>query len=274
MKLQIISRRITKLRVPFVLQTIKSTIFNMHFHAKPTDRNHENANDSTAQLEIVVAHYREDLLWLTPAADLVTVYSKGGPGFSERCLASFARLISPPNIGRESHSYLYHIVKNYNHLADITLFTQGQVSDHVGRDVTITEMLNACRKRPSERLVVYTKHGLKLFDAWSGIPRVKKWKEEKQCGLMRAANHTPSEFWKWVFGMDHPAAIAFGWGAIFAVSREAIHQRPREFYQRILTYFEEINHVNPEEGHYMERFWLSLLVTDGIGVSVVPEPLN
>ena len=234
----------------------------------------ENATEpvSQPQCEIVVAHYDEDLLWLTPAADIVTVYSKGKPDFSVKPPpTSFARHITLPNIGRESHTYLYHIVNNYNHLADITLFTQGQVSDHVGTDLSITDMLhNARRRLPSERFIVYTKYELKLFDAWSRIPHVKKWKAELQSGGMRPAKDTPRGFWKWVFGMEAPSVVTFGWGAIFAVSGEAVQQRPREFYERILRVFESINHVNPEEGHYMERFWLNVFVPDSAPVSVIP----
>ena len=227
-----------------------------------------NASDtvSRSQLEIVVAHYQEDLLWLTPEADKVTVYSKGGPDFQA---ASFARHIALPNIGRESHTYLYHIVNNYNQLADITLFTQGQVADHVGLGVDITQMLKFCREHPSEPFIAYTKHGLQNFGSWSGILHVKKWKAEKESGVMRTASDTPSTFWKWVFGTDPPNGIMCIWGAIFAVHREAIQQREREFYERILKFFESINHVNPEEGHYVERFWPSIFVPNVVSVPVM-----
>jgi len=241
----------------------------MYFDQKISDVTHDNTSElgNRSQFEIVVAHYHEDLLWLTPAADISTVYSKGRLDFS----LPFARHMTLPNIGRESHTYLYHIVNNYNRLADITLFTQGQVTDHVGPDLTITEMLDACRNLPSERFIAYTKHGLKLFNAWSGIPHVRKWKEEQESGAMHPAIDTPRTFWKWVFGVDPPSVITFSWGAIFAVAREAVQQRPREFYQRILSFFESINHVNPEEGHYMERFWLNVFVPNSVSVSVIPK---
>ena len=31
-----------------------------------------------------------------------------------------------PNVGRESHTYLYHIVENYDNMADWTVFTQSE----------------------------------------------------------------------------------------------------------------------------------------------------
>ena len=49
---------------------------------------------------------------------------------------------------------------------------------------------------------------------------------------------------------------------LFAVRREVLQQHPRGFYERLLHRFEQINHSNPEEAHFMERFWLALLHVD------------
>merc|ERR1719382_1232101 len=72
-------------------------------------------------VDVVVAHYNEDLTWLDQyrSPDVrFRVYSKGGAaqqGVSELL----------PNVGRESQSYLHHIIKNYDRLAPWTVFTQG-----------------------------------------------------------------------------------------------------------------------------------------------------
>ncbi|KPI43718.1 uncharacterized protein AB675_6302 [Cyphellophora attinorum] len=52
-----------------------------------------------------------------------------------------------------------------------------------------------------------------------------------------------------------PQEVRFVQGACFAVTREAIHRRPHEWWERMLKWFKELNEMNPEEGHYMERFW-------------------
>ena len=39
------------------------------------------------------------------------------------------KIISLPNLGRESHTWLYHIVNNYHELDDINIFLQGKVDD-------------------------------------------------------------------------------------------------------------------------------------------------
>merc|ERR1719330_1936521 len=72
-------------------------------------------------VEIVVAHYDEDLSWLDQhrgSGVKVSVYSKG-------LVAPEAGAHMLSNVGRESHAYLHHIVTNWKSLADWTIFTRG-----------------------------------------------------------------------------------------------------------------------------------------------------
>ena len=73
-----------------------------------------------ADVELVVAHYREDLSWSDPFAQIRTVYSKAN--------ASPSPHVHPlRNVGREQHSFLTHIVDRYDSLADRTIFMHGQL---------------------------------------------------------------------------------------------------------------------------------------------------
>ncbi len=76
-------------------------------------------------LELVVAHYHEDLRWLrrVPAVFQKTIYSKAEPPPLQPHLPL-------PNVGREAHTYLHHIVSRYDSLADYTVFCQGKPFDH------------------------------------------------------------------------------------------------------------------------------------------------
>ena len=79
--------------------------------------------------EIVVAHYNEDLRWLVPYADHCHVYHKGGNNWEWP--VEFKQWDTLPNVGRESHTYLHHIITNYHCLANVTLFVQGEVKNHI-----------------------------------------------------------------------------------------------------------------------------------------------
>jgi hypothetical protein len=67
-------------------------------------------------LEIVLAQYDEDIAWSDAYSHVRTVYCKKSDAV-QGC-------IPLDNVGREGHTYLYHIVKNYDKLAEWTVFSQ------------------------------------------------------------------------------------------------------------------------------------------------------
>jgi len=75
---------------------------------------------SKSQVEIVLAHHHESVAWSDPYKHIRTIYCKGKK--KDRP----AGCIHLPNVGREGHTYLHHIVKNYDRLAEWTVFTQAQ----------------------------------------------------------------------------------------------------------------------------------------------------
>ena len=91
--------------------------------------------------EIVVARYNENLDWLKKikkSKDIkITVYNKGLPDIS-------IDAINLPNTGRESGTYLYHIINNYDKLADQTIFCQG---DPIFHAPDLIELINKYRTK-------------------------------------------------------------------------------------------------------------------------------
>lgn len=73
-------------------------------------------------IEIVIARYDEDVGWSDMYAPLLTIYNKGKVILTGD---KHAEVVPLPNIGRETHTYLTHIVKNYDRLALVTVFSQG-----------------------------------------------------------------------------------------------------------------------------------------------------
>jgi len=75
--------------------------------------------------EIVIARYNENIDWIKKLdKDIkISIYNKG----LKNITYPFIQL---PNIGRESHTYLYHIINNYNSLEDLTIFCQGDSIFH------------------------------------------------------------------------------------------------------------------------------------------------
>jgi glycosyltransferase involved in cell wall biosynthesis len=83
-----------------------------------------NNRTNLPKREIVVARYKENLNWIDQIpAESVTVYNKGPVrcNYEDRIL---------PNWGRETSTYLFHIIENWNSLTDQTLFLQGNPLEH------------------------------------------------------------------------------------------------------------------------------------------------
>lgn len=75
-------------------------------------------------VELVIARYNEDISWLSKVKNMkITIYNKGEDNINKSS-------IKLPNIGRESHTYLTHIIDNYDNLSDITIFSQGDPFFH------------------------------------------------------------------------------------------------------------------------------------------------
>ena len=72
-------------------------------------------------IQVVVATYGEDLEW---------VDGLGIPAFIYDATGQRAGLIPVPNAAREAGQWLHHIVTHYHHLADWTIFLQGDPFAH------------------------------------------------------------------------------------------------------------------------------------------------
>ena len=81
--------------------------------------------------EIIIARYNEDLSWLKkiPKDIKITIYNKGLDDIEQMKTLNYD-IIKLPNVGRESHTYLYHIINNYDNLAHKTIFCQGDSIFH------------------------------------------------------------------------------------------------------------------------------------------------
>lgn len=91
---------------------------NAYKACKMNDENFSKAQKfNKKNCEIVMARYNEDISWAYDYKHLLTVYNKGHDNLD---ISS----IKLDNVGRESHTFLYHIVKNYNNLSDTTVFSK------------------------------------------------------------------------------------------------------------------------------------------------------
>lgn len=184
---------------------------------------------TTSNVCIVVARYGENVEW-TKQFPNVIIYNKGNAlndGYNEIALS---------NVGREGHTYYKHICDNYDNLADYTVFLQGNPFDHSPNIVSnltnyvVANDLNLDFDYLSETLVECNltgcvhHHGLPLIETYEKIFNERK------------------EFMEFKFGA----------GAQFIVSKQTILNKPKSFYDDIVSMLQ--NAVDPIEGYVIERF--------------------
>ncbi len=197
-------------------------------------------------LELVVAHYYENLNWLrrVPTAIHKTVYAKAD---SQPPIAH-----SPlPNVGREAHTYLHHLVARYDSLADYTIFCQGKPFDHA-YDFHHSLRAFAAGNLP-ENSFQWLGHIIdtdtpdgQLFREWS--------KNDTGEGLDLAGFH------RQLFEVNGPQEYPFYLGAQFIVSQKLVHRQPLSFYQKAL----KISLDYPNAAHCYERMWDRIFGVEGI----------
>lgn len=197
-------------------------------------------------LSLVVARYEEELNWLRriPQNIQVSIYNKGHSTLSRASAAL-------PNVGREAHTYLYHIVHQYDMLSDYTFFCQGKPFDHAyDFHHTLRRWATENFERPLFEWLGHiidtdTTDGL-LFQTWS--------KNEDKRRLYLA------NFYEQLLGSTSPVLFPFVLGGQFVVARELVHQKPRWFYEQAL----QLSQTFPDAAHCFERTWDALFGVEGI----------
>lgn len=200
-------------------------------------------------MALVVARYNEDIDWVK---DFPTkyIYNKGDMNTISDELKQ--NTINLPNVGRESHTYLYHIIHNYDVLDDITIFTQGTYNDHY--EVSLDTFRDTF-----SNIDAYSKNYIDST-CWGGYKRhynfsIKAWR-----GELKNKDRQYGPWFETVFNQPFNNTTSVYKAGIFSVSKATILKRPKSFYEKLLKEVDYDN--NPIEGHFMERSWLEVFCID------------
>ena len=204
---------------------------------------------SRSSLQLVVAHYREDLRWLrrVPRAFQVVVYDKDPESLSPHGILR-------ANEGREAGTYLHHIVEHYESLAEITVFCQGKPFDHAyDFHATLRDLASGSSgvgpmgfRWLGHIVDTDDAEGSRLFATWSKNPA--------GAGLDLKGFHLA------LLGTPGPENYTFYLGGQFAVSAERVRTRPRDFYRRAL----DLVLGYAEAAHAFERSWDRVFGVEGV----------
>ena len=214
-------------------------------------------------IEIVVSRYNETLEWLNEEPFNrypVVIYNKG-PNDDFIKSNRIKKIIPLDNIGRESHTYLYHIINNYDNLSDITNFLPGSTSIDYKKTKAINVISNISDKTTnifacSKEDVYETNKDFVVDNYLSTNDENKKMNTDSK---IQVSDIRPFGKWYRTFFSDQKTDC-ISYNGIFAVSKTNVLNRPISFYESLLN---EVNkHHNPETGHYIERSWVAIFSSD------------
>jgi hypothetical protein len=154
---------------------------------------------------------------------------------------------------------LYHIIENYDNLADVTIFIPGSC---MMNDEKSQKTVATCRYAESTMNSVFI--GYQMQDVKEDLYSFSLNEYVTSAPENRSANPESSikrcsirPFGKWytaVFGDLKTTLVDYK--SIFAVSRDHIRQHPKEYYHTLIKFVND--DVSPECGHYMERSWVAV----------------
>ena len=213
-----------------------------------------NHGRTTARaFELVIAQDVSPCEWSRPYAHRRTVYHKG----PQTALGA----ITLPNVGGDAHTFLTHIVRNYDDLAEVTIFVSSRDERH--QPFTTDHFI-----RDDCDFVATTLHAANMTDP----------KNVTTDGRLKTP-HTLSK------GPLYPASLSFGeWfdrgvafgmheqlrfktmshlflmceSGTFSVKRSSIVDKPKSYYQSLLNWVS--SHQNSEWANYIEHAWIYIFI--------------
>ena len=220
---------------------------------------HFNADDTNRNVEVIIARYNEDLKWTLEAPFnqyKYIVYNKGDNENFEK--TNVKNIITLPNVGKCDHTYLYHIINNYNNLADIIVFLPGSVDLKYKRNIAV-KLLKEINIRNNAIFISLNEYDIKKLNYNFKMSHYKT-KHSKNSSKnseteLKKSNIRPFGLWfENMFGdLQINCLIYYG---IFSIDKNDILQHPITRYEVLIKDLSE--HSNPEVGHYFERSWCAV----------------
>uniref|UniRef100_A0A6C0EF39 Uncharacterized protein n=1 Tax=viral metagenome TaxID=1070528 RepID=A0A6C0EF39_9ZZZZ len=211
--------------------------------------------------EIVISRYNENLQWIKNEPfnkHPVIVYNKGINNNYVNT-SNIIKTVNLPNVGRESHTYLYHIINNYHNLADVTIFLPGS-SDLINKYDRVKKMVEKVEQTNNtvlscvyDPLILKNQYNFTIDEYFSSHVDNK---HINQNGIIKKSSIRPYGKWFEKTFVNGEKNEYVSYCGIISISKKNILQKPKKYYEKLLNELD--THHNPEVGHYLERSWYSI----------------
>ena len=212
---------------------------------------------------MVIACYYGDIEWSRPYNNIVTIYNKGDQ-------EHYKSSIKLENVGREGHTFLHHIVENYDNLSNKTIFLKETISN---KSLNL-KYLSFCNSKITN-IIDFINYSMQDNEQYMYFPFLNLSCDNFQpiSNFLNNGNYI-NHFGKWDVKRANISGSFIEWftncvcenimhyknnfiqtnHGIMTIEKCAILRKEKSYYEKILH---TVKHVNdPEEGHYLERSWI------------------
>lgn len=177
---------------------------------------------------MVICRFHEDVSWLSDVKGYdIIIYDKGDP----------TALHHLPNIGREAHTYIHHIIQNYDNLSTLNVFNQAWPFQHACADFYVDKLNKLSEKN----------NFVGLSDT---IIPVESNESYEWDGILESL--TIEQYFKRLFPSHNcPKSFTTRGNGLFAVHKDRIRYHDVGFYKNIMKDFES-QWTLP---YLLERLW-------------------
>jgi len=210
-------------------------------------------------IDIVIARYNEDLRWTLEFPFnkyKYIVYNKCDNEYFEK--KNVKKIVNLLNVGKCDHTYLNHIITNYNNLSEITVFLPGSLDMHYKKPIAV-KLLIEIEKRQKAVFISLKNNDIKKihynFKLNNYTTKNINNRIKNPEASLKISSIRPFGLWfDNIFGnIEINCLIYYG---IFSIHRNDIIQHPVSRYEYLIK--DLSNHSNPEVGHYIERSWCAI----------------
>jgi hypothetical protein len=191
---------------------------------------------------VCVAHYNEDLDWLKKINNDIDIFvyhkKDNNLDYNQKVILD-KNNFELRNVGRESHTYLKHIIDNYDNLCNIEYFSQGYPYEYDFVNIINNDNVSEYKQYSNYHCTFFSKNGYITEH-------------------MKNENYPDTiDIWNNLFNYPPPELTTIIPHAFIKLNKETILIHDKSVYIKCLEYFKD-NEKNNLYGWSFEYFWALL----------------
>ena len=195
-------------------------------------------------MQLVIAKYKEDVSWVNRINIPALIYDKSGCDVPN----------SLPNIGREAHTYLYHILSYYPLFPEYTVFLQGNPFPHMRSDMNPEELKSLINNYIKRKIFFKGFANYSIRCDFFGKPHNLENNKDKWFGYSKdiPVGYVYSELFSGEIPQSFHCRAPAG---LFFVHSSRILCRSKKFYEKSMEIIMRDPSDELNTGHAFERLW-------------------